>query len=216
MLLAISILAIHTWASLSGSLRAQGLDPTSTFMSQSVLGHGIDGNIGESLSATSELDSSESGGQSAEIVGGGDTCALHTMDAALTLALGLARDGTLLRYFLASVAEWLAHLSGVVLYVRLNMPKQFLMIKYNYLAIAVVVSSFGKLLLPLSMIWDYDILFFRFMSLFVITSNTVAVSVFLDTTMKRAAAAVAVGCAMSVLTKVLLFQVGATDTLVWM
>jgi hypothetical protein len=48
--------------------------------------------------------------------------------------------------------------------------------RYNYLVMAIILSSFGKVFVFLMMIWDYDIVTFTtLISLFVLTSNVLAV-----------------------------------------
>ncbi|KAI8057096.1 Arv1-like family-domain-containing protein [Syncephalis plumigaleata] len=59
--------------------------------------------------------------------------------------------------------------------------KKHPIIKYNYLSMALIISSFSKLLLILMIIWNYSRPeYARLLGLFEITSNLEAVSVFLD------------------------------------
>jgi len=71
-------------------------------------------------------------------------------------------------------------------------------VKYNYLAMSIIVSSFGKFLFILTMIWDYHIGFLTGIDLFVLTSNVVAIKVFLDTSNVRAVTIVAIAFGLKV------------------
>lgn len=138
-----------------------------------------------------------------------------TLEALLPVLVKLGTDGTLLRFAVAAILEWAAFLGGILLAVRLTMPAHVRLLKYNYLVISVVVSSVSKLLLPMSMIWSYDDMFYRLMGLFVLTSNTVAVSAFLCCTPARAGMVVAAGYGVSFVVKLLCLGAGVTDSLAW-
>jgi len=59
--------------------------------------------------------------------------------------------------------------------------RKYLIIKYNYVTIALIISSFSKLLLILMIIWDYgEINYSWYINIIVFTSNVEALSVFLD------------------------------------
>ncbi|KAI3633942.1 hypothetical protein MIR68_007546 [Amoeboaphelidium protococcarum] len=73
--------------------------------------------------------------------------------------------------------------------VLLTLPARYAIVKFNYISIALIISSFPKLLLLPMVIWDYQKSFghmfgwewFYMVDLLVFTSNTEALSVFLDT-----------------------------------
>ncbi|KAG4088355.1 Arv1 protein [Neocallimastix lanati (nom. inval.)] len=59
--------------------------------------------------------------------------------------------------------------------------RKYEIIKYNYVTIALIISSFSKLLLILMIIWDYgEINYSWYINIIVFTSNVEALSVFLD------------------------------------
>ncbi|ORX84679.1 hypothetical protein BCR32DRAFT_266192 [Anaeromyces robustus] len=59
--------------------------------------------------------------------------------------------------------------------------RKYEIIKYNYVTIALIISSFSKLLLILMVIWSYDgINYSWYIDIIVFTSNVEALSVFLD------------------------------------
>ncbi|KAI7893576.1 Arv1-like family-domain-containing protein [Mucor mucedo] len=54
-------------------------------------------------------------------------------------------------------------------------------IRYNYVSMALIISSFGKMLLILMVIWDYKQLEYSWLvSIIVLASNTEALSVYMD------------------------------------
>eukprot|EP00916_Digyalum_oweni_P007577 GHVL01012790.1.p1 GENE.GHVL01012790.1~~GHVL01012790.1.p1 ORF type:complete len:280 (+),score=61.84 GHVL01012790.1:63-902(+) len=55
-----------------------------------------------------------------------------------------------------------------------------IMIKYNYLIAAIILSCFGKLGTLLMMIWDTDMRLRHTISFFIATSNVIAIKVFLN------------------------------------
>ncbi|EPR64102.1 Arv1, related protein [Toxoplasma gondii GAB2-2007-GAL-DOM2] len=68
---------------------------------------------------------------------------------------------------------------------RGNRPEQgeqnrAVIVKYNYLAAALIVSMFGKMATLLMMAWEENLHLQHFVSFFTLTSNVVAVSVFLN------------------------------------
>jgi len=59
--------------------------------------------------------------------------------------------------------------------------RKYEIIKYNYVTIALIISSFSKLLYILMIIWDYgEINYSWYINILVFTSNVEALSVFLD------------------------------------
>ncbi|ORX42045.1 hypothetical protein BCR36DRAFT_338193, partial [Piromyces finnis] len=59
--------------------------------------------------------------------------------------------------------------------------KKYEIIKYNYVTIALIISSFSKLLYILMIIWDYgEINYSWYINILVFTSNVEAISVFLE------------------------------------
>ncbi|KAK9766782.1 sterol homeostasis protein [Basidiobolus ranarum] len=85
-------------------------------------------------------------------------------------------------YILAlCLIEFLAYQFGVRLAVSFCLGSKYAIIKYNYVSMALIISSFGKLLLILMVIWDYNELEYSWLlSVFVFASNLEALSVFLD------------------------------------
>jgi len=115
---------------------------------------------------------------------------------------------------LEALAEYILFVLGVMLAVNLLKNKisppspgnDYVFIKYNYVAMAVILSSFGKVFAFLTMIWDYDHTpsFVTIVDIFVWTSNILALQVFLATTFMKASSVVFVGLAMRVFFQVLL------------
>ena len=56
----------------------------------------------------------------------------------------------------------------------------FVMIKWNYLLLSLIISSFGRLFFALMLIWEFSSLHVCAVVLFVYSSNAIAMSVFLD------------------------------------
>ena len=94
---------------------------------------------------------------------------------------------------MAAVVELAAYVGGVAAAVRATYGARCLMLKYNYLVMSLLLSSFGKLFAVLMMVWDYDLSFFALLNLFVLSSNVVALRAFLDTDALHAASFVSVG-----------------------
>jgi hypothetical protein len=72
--------------------------------------------------------------------------------------------------------------------VRLRLASKYVILKYNYLLMAIILSSFGKGLLILMMIWDYPVYPFALSTLlngFVLSSNVVALKGILAPTHQR-------------------------------
>ncbi|CAO3665601.1 unnamed protein product [Umbelopsis vinacea] len=82
---------------------------------------------------------------------------------------------------LLCIIEFLVFHLGVHIAVRWLFRRQKSQrIRHNYIAMALIVSSFGKMLLILMVIWDYKQLEYSWLvSIIVLTSNIEALSVFL-------------------------------------
>lgn len=81
------------------------------------------------------------------------------------------------------IIEFLSFHFGVRLIVSLWYGGRYAILKYNYISTTLIISSFGKMLLILMVIWDYTELehSWHLVNLVVLTSNIEALSVFLDT-----------------------------------
>ncbi|KAF9207196.1 sterol homeostasis protein [Haplosporangium sp. Z 27] len=79
--------------------------------------------------------------------------------------------------------EFLSFHFGVRLIVSLWYGGRYAILKYNYITTTLIISSFGKLLLMLMVIWDYTELehAWHLVNFVVLSSNIEALSVFLDT-----------------------------------
>eukprot|EP01112_Ceratiomyxa_fruticulosa_P017188 TRINITY_DN5304_c0_g1_i1.p1 TRINITY_DN5304_c0_g1~~TRINITY_DN5304_c0_g1_i1.p1 ORF type:complete len:246 (-),score=16.86 TRINITY_DN5304_c0_g1_i1:125-862(-) len=100
------------------------------------------------------------------------------------------------RYFFilgTSLAEYLVFILAVCAAVKIGLGRRYAIVKYNYLAMALILSSFGKGLLVFMMVWDYQLNFASWLSVFVFTSNVVALKVFLDSNTFWASVFVVVG-----------------------
>lgn len=84
--------------------------------------------------------------------------------------------------FLITVVEWLVYIFGILVAAHFAIGKSYAIIKYNYLVMAIILSSFGKSLLMFLMLWDYRQAFNTVLNVFVLTSNAVAVKAFLENT----------------------------------
>ncbi|RKP08548.1 Arv1 protein [Thamnocephalis sphaerospora] len=85
--------------------------------------------------------------------------------------------------------------------------KRHPIINYNYLSMALTISSFSKLLLILMVIWDYSRLeYARVLGLFEITSNLEAISVFLGSNLKATLPILVAGVAARWLTQYVFIQ----------
>lgn len=74
-----------------------------------------------------------------------------------------------------ALAEFAIYVLGISLAVRLSLGSQYAIVKYNYLLMAIILSSFGKGILILMMIWNYTFSFSTILNIFVLTSNVVAI-----------------------------------------
>ncbi|KYQ93774.1 pmp22 family protein [Tieghemostelium lacteum] len=88
--------------------------------------------------------------------------------------------------FLTAVAEFGIYVLSIMLLVRLIYSSRYAIIKYNYLVMSIILSSFGKGFLILMIIWDYPFSFNEILNLFVLSSNLIAIKVFLETTTFKA------------------------------
>ena len=70
---------------------------------------------------------------------------------------------------------------GVMTAVKYYVWEKYAIMKYNYVTMAIILSSFGKLIIVLMVIWDYnDMEYAWWANVFVLTSNAEAIAVFLD------------------------------------
>jgi len=114
---------------------------------------------------------------------------------------------------LITAAEFLVFLLGIIAGVKLTLKTNnpdtvYSIIKYNYLVMAIILSSFGKGFVFLTMIWEYKDSFSLFRSIiniFVLTSNVLALQVFLDSTTIRAASLIALGIAAKLTLRLLVY-----------
>ena len=82
-----------------------------------------------------------------------------------------------------SVLEFLLYVAIIIVIVAVqlnvnNRCGEFT--KYNYVFVAIILSSFGRGVLLFMLVWDYPVLFIRGVDVFVLTSNAVALKAFLD------------------------------------
>ncbi len=75
---------------------------------------------------------------------------------------------------LTAVGEFAAFALGISLAVYVTYSSKYAILKYNYLLMAIILSSFGKGLLFLMMVWDYTFQFSTFLDAFILSSNVVA------------------------------------------
>jgi len=97
------------------------------------------------------------------------------------------------------ILEFILYVVCVVLGVHFtSVPTRgntFGIIKYNYIVMAIILSSFGKGFTFLMMIWDYThsfSIFSTIIDIFVLTSNTLVLKVFLATTTVKAGSIIAI------------------------
>lgn len=87
--------------------------------------------------------------------------------------------------FVISVLAFSLYVAIIILLVtiQLNVRNQCgELTNYNYVIVAIILSSFGRGVLLFMLVWDYPVLFIRGVDVFVLTSNVVALKAFLDTT----------------------------------
>lgn len=78
--------------------------------------------------------------------------------------------------FVLSIELIVFHL-GVMTAVRFYVQEKYAIIKYNYVSMALILSSFGKFIIVPMVIWDYnDMEYAWFVNVFVVTSNAEALS----------------------------------------
>jgi len=85
--------------------------------------------------------------------------------------------------FLGVVGDFFVYTATIILIVtlQLNMNSRCgELTKYNYIFVAIIVSTFGRGVLLFMLVWDYPVLFIRGVDIFVLTSNVVALQAFLD------------------------------------
>ncbi|KAF9164747.1 sterol homeostasis protein [Actinomortierella ambigua] len=94
---------------------------------------------------------------------------------------GFAQHSLVLQYLyilFLCVIEFLSFHFGVRLIVSLWYGSRYAILKYNYITTALIISSFGKMLMMLMVIWDYTELEYSWLliNLIVFTSNIEALS----------------------------------------
>jgi len=70
--------------------------------------------------------------------------------------------------------------------VKLYLKNQYAIVKWNYVVIGIIVSSFGKSFLLLMMIWDLDNSITLLIDFFILASNALALKVFMNDMTKGA------------------------------
>jgi len=70
--------------------------------------------------------------------------------------------------------EMVVYIVCILFLVKLYLKDQYVIVKWNYIAIGIIVSSFGKTFLLLMMIWDFDSSITLLLDFFIISSNTLA------------------------------------------
>ncbi|KAG0092687.1 sterol homeostasis protein [Podila epicladia] len=95
---------------------------------------------------------------------------------------GFAQHALVLYILFLCVIEFLSFHFGVRLIISLWYGGRYAILKYNYITTTLIISSFGKMLLILMVIWDYTELEHSWLlvNFIVFTSNIEALSVFLD------------------------------------
>ncbi|KAJ8658243.1 hypothetical protein O0I10_005925 [Lichtheimia ornata] len=92
-----------------------------------------------------------------------------------------------------------------LIYQQPSSPKQ---IRYNYVSMALIISSFGKMLLILMVIWDYKQLEYSWLvSLIVLASNAEALSVYLGIRYVRVVGILLLGIASKLLAQYLFLYI---------
>ncbi|KAI9305093.1 Arv1-like family-domain-containing protein [Cunninghamella echinulata] len=100
-------------------------------------------------------------------------------------------------YILAlCIFEFIVFHCSTCLTLKLYFFNQSKIIRYNYISMALVISSFGKMLLILMVIWNYEQLEYSWLvSIIVLASNVEALSVYLSLSYTKTSLIVAVGIA---------------------
>ena len=70
--------------------------------------------------------------------------------------------------------EIFVYVMGLMGAVYLSLGPSCALVKYNYLIMAVILSSFAKPFLLLTMVWQYELDFNALINAFILVSNTVA------------------------------------------
>jgi len=92
--------------------------------------------------------------------------------------------------------------------VSIYLGRRYAIVKYNYISMALIISSFGKMLLILMVIWDYKELEYGWLiSIVVLTSNVEALKVFLNVDYLPTLILVLLGMGLRLLTQVVFLRV---------
>ncbi|CAB4401370.1 unnamed protein product [Rhizophagus irregularis] len=106
------------------------------------------------------------------------------------------------------VIEFVVFQFGVRLAVSFYIGDKYAIIKYNYIAIALIISSFGKILLILMVIWDYNGLEYSWLiNIVVLTSNVEALAVFLNVGYFKTLLILIFGLGLKVLAQIFFIQI---------
>jgi len=99
-------------------------------------------------------------------------------------------------YFTAllfSTLELCIFLTAIILAVSVIYGRRYAIIKYNYLVMALIISTFSKPLQLFLVVWDCQPIFTTIVDIFIFASNVVATKVFLDCSIKHALAIITFG-----------------------
>lgn len=104
-----------------------------------------------------------------------------------------------------------------MLAVKFYVREKYAIMKYNYVTMAVVLSSFGKLIIILMAIWDYNDMEYSWgVNVFVLTSNAEALSVFLDVAYWKAALVVCTGLALKIAAQMVIHLINPVTPIWWL
>ncbi|CAG8443802.1 5687_t:CDS:2 [Funneliformis caledonium] len=104
--------------------------------------------------------------------------------------------------------EFVVFQFGLRLAVSLYIGDKYAIVKYNYITIALIISSFGKILLILMVIWDYNEFKYSWLiNIVVITSNVEALEVFLNIGYCKTLLILIFGLGLKVLAQILFIKV---------
>ncbi|KAF8923748.1 hypothetical protein BGZ58_002587, partial [Dissophora ornata] len=135
--------------------------------------------------------------------------------------IGFAQHALVFQYLyilFLCIIEFLSFHFGVRLIVSLWYGGRYAILKYNYITTTLIISSFGKMLLILMVIWDYTELehSWHLVNLIVLTSNIEALSVFLDTGYLQTTLVIAFGIMCRILMQIAFTGITGDSALVTM
>jgi len=123
------------------------------------------------------------------------------------------------KLLLLCLLETVVYHLGIMQAVRsFYIKNKYAIIKYNYISNALIISSFGKLIIVLMVIWDYnDMAYTWWINVFVLSSNAEALSVFLETQYWQSLFFVLIGQAFRLLFQLIVhFMVDPTVPIWWL